>query len=167
MIVDHAGRLHEGVADCAADEAEAALLQVLAHGIRLRCRGRNLLQVFPSVLSWFAAHKAPDIAVETPEFPLRDEEHFRIVDRRLDLEAVADNAGILEQSSDFLPAEACDFLSIKSGESAAVVLALLEYGVPTQTRLRAFEDEEFEPFAVVMDRDAPLVVVIGDFEFVD
>src|SRR5690606_30017005 len=40
VIVDHAGRLHERVADRAADEAEPALPQRLAHRVRLgRRRG--------------------------------------------------------------------------------------------------------------------------------
>jgi len=34
MIIDHSGRLHEGVADCRADELEAAFLEGFAHGIR-------------------------------------------------------------------------------------------------------------------------------------
>ena len=34
MVIDHAGGLHERVADCGADEAEAATLQVLAHDVR-------------------------------------------------------------------------------------------------------------------------------------
>src|ERR1700761_8080021 len=35
MFIDHANRLHEGVADGGADEAEAALLERLAHRIAL------------------------------------------------------------------------------------------------------------------------------------
>src|SRR5690242_18216264 len=33
MVIHHAGRLHEGVADRRANEAEAALLQVAAHPV--------------------------------------------------------------------------------------------------------------------------------------
>ncbi len=35
VVVDETARLHEGVANGGADEAETALLQVLAHGVRL------------------------------------------------------------------------------------------------------------------------------------
>ena len=33
VVVDHAGGLHEGVADGGTDEAEAAALKVFAHGV--------------------------------------------------------------------------------------------------------------------------------------
>ena len=33
VIVDHPDRLHEGVADRAADELETSSLQILAHGV--------------------------------------------------------------------------------------------------------------------------------------
>jgi len=36
MLIDHSDRLHEGVADCRADEFEAAFLEVFAHSVRLR-----------------------------------------------------------------------------------------------------------------------------------
>ena len=39
VIVDHAGRLHEGVADAGADELEAVRFQILAHGIGQRGAG--------------------------------------------------------------------------------------------------------------------------------
>ncbi len=38
--------------------------------------------------------------------------------------------------------------------------------IPTQTRLGAFKDEEFEEHLVVMDRDRPFFIVIRDGEFV-
>ena len=41
MIVDHARRLHEGVADCRADEFESASQQIAAHGVGLS-RSRRL-----------------------------------------------------------------------------------------------------------------------------
>ena len=48
--------------------------------------------------------------------------------------------------------------------SAAIILAFLEDGVPAQTRLRAFEDEKLEKFRIIMDRNAPLGIVIGGFQ---
>lgn len=36
VVVDEACRLHEGVANCRADELEAAFLEDLAHSIRFR-----------------------------------------------------------------------------------------------------------------------------------
>src|SRR5581483_7896926 len=42
VVVDHARRLHEGVTDRRADEAEAAALQILAHRPRFLRLGRDL-----------------------------------------------------------------------------------------------------------------------------
>src|ERR1700740_3263649 len=55
-------------------------------------------------------------------------------------------------------------LSIKAVKRAPVIRALREDGVPRQPGLRAFQDEELEELAVVPDRHAPLLVVVGDGE---
>ncbi len=72
MVVDHAGGLHQCVADCGADEAEAALGQVFAQRVGLfRLRGNFAC---PGVLDWLAVHEAPDVGVETAEFLLNFQE---------------------------------------------------------------------------------------------
>ena len=43
VIVDHPGRLHMRVANRRADELEAALFQVLAHGVGLGAGGRVIV----------------------------------------------------------------------------------------------------------------------------
>src|SRR5882762_899579 len=54
--------------------------------------------------------------------------------------------------------------SIKPVKCAPVIRALGEDGVPRKPGLRAFQDEELEELAVVADRHAPLLVVVGDGE---
>jgi len=54
--------------------------------------------------------------------------------------------------------------SIKPVKCAPVILALGEDRVPRKPGLRAFQDEELEELAVVPDRHAPLLVVVGDGE---
>src|ERR1700758_3473720 len=39
VVIDHADRLHEGVADSGTNKVEAAFLQILAHGIGFRSAG--------------------------------------------------------------------------------------------------------------------------------
>ena len=46
----------------------------------------------------------------------------------------------------------------------AVVLALTQDGRPTQSGLRALQDEELKEPPVVADRDAPLQVMVGPIE---
>ena len=79
MIVDQAHRLHERVDGGGADEAPAALLEVAGEGLRV-------------VIT-------PD---EVGEGLLLGEldRALGVVDRRLDLAAVADDAGVLEQALD-------------------------------------------------------------------
>jgi hypothetical protein len=78
MVVDHAGGLHVGVADRAADEPEAALFQGLAHCVRFRCDGRHLARLAPSVRFGAAADKLPDVVVEAAELALYCEKRFAL-----------------------------------------------------------------------------------------
>src|SRR6266699_1836593 len=91
MIVDHAGRLHQRVADGRTDKLESALNQITAHGVGFRCARRHLSHspptidsrsparsvashatnaVYPAasparrVLLRLATHKTPEICVE-------------------------------------------------------------------------------------------------------
>src|SRR5437879_6424336 len=89
VVVHEPGGLHEGVADGGAHEAEAALLEVAAHGVRLRGARRDLLEAPARVLERGAAHELPDVAVEAAELLLHREEGPRVRDRGLDLEPVA------------------------------------------------------------------------------
>ena len=47
VIVHHSNRLHERIADRAADKPEAPPLQFLAHGIRLGSLGSKILNGLP------------------------------------------------------------------------------------------------------------------------
>src|SRR3989442_12595840 len=67
MVVDHADRLHVGIADGRADELEAALREILAQRIGLHRLHRHLVAAVDQRLSF---HKAPDISVEAAELLL-------------------------------------------------------------------------------------------------
>src|ERR1051326_9534853 len=92
MIVDHAGRLHVRVTDRRADEGKAAALELAAHRVGLLGASRNLLWRAKPISLRLAAGELPDKAVEAAEFLLYDEKRARVLDRRLDLQAVADDA---------------------------------------------------------------------------
>ena len=100
MVVDHAGRLHVGVDDGRADEAEASLLQVLANRLGERRRGGDLLQAPPRVLDRRAVDERPDVAGEAALLLLHLEEGLGVGDRGPHLEPVAHDAGIGEQRLD-------------------------------------------------------------------
>ena len=102
VVVDQAHRLHEGVDRRGPDEAPAAPLQVLRQRDRLGRLAR-------------AARGRPPVGLEAPD--VRGERALLldqldgapgVVDRRLDLAAVADDPGVGEQALDVVVAEAGD-----------------------------------------------------------
>src|SRR4051812_11062796 len=85
----------------------------------------------------------------------------RVADRRLDLAAVTDDAGVGEESIDVAFAEASHALEVEAGERLAEALALAQDCQPREPRLEALQAELLEQPLVVGDREAPLRVVIG------
>src|SRR5436190_21747787 len=77
MIVDEARSLHESVDDRRADEAKAALLQILRQGVGYRCAGGHGFQRSTPMLERRAAHEGPDITVEGAEFALHLQKRLR------------------------------------------------------------------------------------------
>ena len=59
-----------------------------------------------------------------------------------------------------------DDVGIELIEDLAVALALAQDRVPAQAGLRALQDEELEDGAVVVQRDAPLLVVVAHGQLV-
>src|SRR4249920_932612 len=75
-----------------------------------------------------------------------------------------DDARVGEQAPAFARAVTGDLFHVEAGERTPVVLALGEDRVPGKPRLRALEREAFEELSIVVHRDAPLLVVVGDGE---
>ena len=124
----------------------------------------QLAELLPRADDRGVVDERPHVRVEAAEVGLHLEDALRVVDRRLDLAAVAHDAGVAEQSFDVAFGERGDGGGIEPGEGGAVSLALVEDRAPAQARLRAFEGEELEVLGVVVRRHPPLVVVIGDHE---
>jgi len=162
VIVDHAYGLHEGVADGRSHELEAAAQQIFAHGVGLGCSRGKRPKRPPFIHFRLPADELPDVLIETAELFLDSEESFGIFDRGRNLQLVANDARIAKQFGDFSPVVARDFFRIESVERAAVVFPLIQDSVPAQSGLRAFEYQEFEQHAIVVEWDAPLFVVIAD-----
>src|SRR5438094_10601114 len=90
VVVDEPRRLHERVADRRPDEAEAALLQVLAHRLRLSGRSRDIGELLPPIHQRLAVDEAPQVVAQALEFEYAP----GVVDRGLDLQAVPNDARI-------------------------------------------------------------------------
>ena len=161
VVIDHADGLHEGIADRRSDEGEAAPLEILAHGAgNLRLR-RHLAHRLEAVLLRLVPDEAPDILGKTPELLLHFQEDLRVPDRPLDLEPVADDAGVDEQTLDLLRPEAGDLRRIEATEDLAIAVAFPQHRDPCEPRLGALQNQELEERAVVPERHPPLLVVIG------
>ena len=95
--------------------------------------------------------KAPEEGVEGTEFLLDLQYGAGIGDRGRDLEAVADDAAILQQAFALGRAIGGDRGDIEVGVSATVVFPFLQDRQPAQTRLCSFEDEHLEEALVVVE----------------
>ena len=144
MVVYHSGGLHVGIDDGAADELEAAALEVLADRIGVLRAGGHLLHELPGILDGLAAGESPDVQVKAAEFLLHCKERAGIDNRGLDLEPVAHNCRVLQQLVDPRLVVARNLFRVESAESLAIALALVEYGGPGQSGLRALQDQELE-----------------------
>ena len=101
-------------------------------------------------------------AASEPSRSTSSRARLRVVDDRLDLAAMADDALVLEQALDVALREARDPVEIEVMEGGAEILALGEDGAPAQARLEALEAQLLEQAPVVVDREAPFGVVIAE-----
>src|SRR5262249_15063407 len=143
-------------------ELESAPSQVSAHGLRLRGFCRKIVVVLPSVLDGTAADEAPKISIKAAKFLLHLQVGSSVLDRRLYLKPVSDDAGIGEQLHDPLRCEPRNRVRLEVRESGPVAIAFLENCFPAQSGLGALQHQEFEETAVIVLRHAPFLVMITD-----
>src|SRR5258708_8733679 len=72
---------------------------------------------------------------------------------------------MFEQLRGLPPVVAGHLLHLETVKCDAVVCPLVENGLPAQTRLRAFQNEELKEHAVVVDWYAPFLIVIANHQF--
>ncbi len=144
MIVDHAHGLHERITDRAADEREAASLEVFTHRVGFVAACRHFRKLRPVVLLRQADDEAPDVLIEGAELLLHFKKGLRVAHRRGDLEPVANDAGIRQKFGDLFVFVAGYDTRIETIECDSVVLTLFENRFPTQSRLGTFEDQKLE-----------------------
>src|SRR6266481_5735875 len=152
VVVHQTGGLHERVDNCRTDKPKAALLQIFAQGRRQRRHGWQLLVLFPFVLNGRTAHELPHVFVEAPNLLLHLKERLSVRHRCGNFQTVADNFRIGEEFARFLDIKSCYFFRIKPRVNFLVAGSLLQNRVPTQARLRAFQNQKFKPLMIVVDR---------------
>ena len=99
-------------------------------------------------------------AGEGAELVAQHEQAARVLDRRVDLQPVADDARVTEQPSPLAPAVGRDARHVEAVVGVDEGGTLLEDGQPGEPGLIDLEHEPFEELPVVADREAVLAVVI-------
>ena len=162
MVIHHPGGLHLGINDGGTDELESPLLEIPAYQVRQWGFGGHFLERFQFIAYGLPIDESPNVPVEGSKPLPNDDESLGIADCRVDFEPVADYSTVLEQGCDFTGIVFRDFIIIEVVKRPAEVFPLIQDGAPAQAGLKAFEDQEFEQFPVVMDRSAPfLIMVLG------
>ncbi len=157
VVHDHARGLHQRITNGRSDESKSSFLQAFAHRQRLGRDGRHFGAVLEMVDDGFVAHERP-------------EERHRVFQRQpglgvaaggLELEAVADDAGVEHQFIDFGVAHLRYPLYIEAVQHLPVTLAFAQNGDPGQPGLEPFEQKQLEQTLRIAQRRAPLLIVIS------
>src|SRR4026209_569864 len=98
VVVHHADRLHERVADRRANEFESALQEITAQRVRLGSLRRDLRRYPPSIDPGRSPDEPPDVGGEAAKLLLNREDAPPAAHRAIDLQPVANDPGILQQS---------------------------------------------------------------------
>ena len=130
MVVDHAYRLHVRVHRSRSHEGETSHPQIGRETIGCGGRLRHPRCVRPGVDDGPAIHETPDIGVEAPEFLGNREEGASILDRRLDLSPVPDNARVQEELFDSRRGESGQLRGIETGVGGATSSLALSLSLP-------------------------------------
>ena len=166
MIIHHADRLHERIADGRADKFETALEQVFTHGIGFFGRHRNVLHWFNFVIHLLPADKLPNIGIKRAEFFLNLQKLFSILDCRGNFEAIADNASISKKPFNIFRSIMSNNFCVKSTECFAVIFTFIKDCLPRESCLGTFQNKKFEKCIVIMRRHAPFFVMVFYHELI-
>jgi hypothetical protein len=125
VIVHQAHRLHERINRRRPHERPATPLEILAQGRGFRRapeRGQRLARDVSGAGLRFGL-PLPEERRQRSEFVTQLRGAFRVIDRRLNFSAMADDAGVAEQTRDVARAEASDLVDVEVGERRAKVRA--------------------------------------------
>ena len=92
------------------------------------------------------------------------EKDAAVRDARLDLAAVADDARILHERIYLCCVECGDALREKALVGTAEILALVQDRRPREPRLKRLQEEELIECVIVVERDAPLLIMVLDID---
>jgi hypothetical protein len=100
VIVDHSCCLHERIPDAGAHDVNPRFFMSLLTASEFFGRCRDIGNPSAPVLHRCSTREPPDIDIEGPELLPDLEESLRVLDRRSDLQAIADDARVLQMVCD-------------------------------------------------------------------
>src|SRR5262245_52634364 len=106
----------------------------------------------------------PEVLRQRSEFLAQFDGALGVVDRRLDLAAMANDAFVAQQPADIASRVTRDAVDVEAGKRAAEVLPFPQDRDPAQARLKAFETDLLEQTRVVFHALTPFMIVILDVE---
>jgi hypothetical protein len=166
MVVDHSDGLHEGITDRRTDEAKAFLFQIAAHGIGLLRRGWNLSEILPVIDDRLMIDELPEVCIKASMSLLNSEKGPGVLYGGFNLQTIANYARICQQLLLSSCGKSRDFLGIEILKGFAIILAPLQNSQPTESCLRALQQQNFKQPLVFVNRNAPLAVVILHVEII-
>ncbi len=107
-----------------------------------------------------SADKTPDIGVESSKLMSDGEKRPRIFHAALDLEAVPDNSIVRKEPADPRRGKPRHGVGVEVRKGPPVPVAPRENRQPAQSRLGSLESQHLEEFAVFVDGNPPLAIVI-------
>lgn len=140
VIHDHARSLHQRITNGRTHKSEAGFFQAFAHLHRLGCDGRH----FAAILEMIDLRYIPDKGPEKRHRVFQHQPGLGIAPGSIELEAIADDAGIEHQFFDFSVAHLRHTLHVEAIHHLAIVLAFAQHGDPGKPGLEPFEQKQLE-----------------------
>src|SRR5258705_4056186 len=129
VVVYQSNSVHEGIANGRADKLKAATAQVFAHCVRFVRVGRHASSAFS--LLWNTSDELPYVTIEGAKLLRRSQERLCILNGRCNLQAIANDAGVLQQLLTLALVVTSHLGRIKAAKSCAIAFALVEDDLPT------------------------------------
>jgi hypothetical protein len=164
VVVYQARCLHVTVADGWTHKLEASPFQLSAHGTGLLGFSRHLRERFEDVVDGFAAHEFPDELVEAAEFALDFKEVLGVGYSGVNFCAVLYHAIRSHEASEVARGVLCDFFWVEVVKRCAEPRSPLQNESPREPSLKRIQNQKLKMFGVVVDGDAPLLIVVPDIE---
>lgn len=132
--------------------------------VRFFGRWRDFSERLVCVLDGSSTNKPPDVFVERTELFLDFQALSCIGNRGINFEAIANNARVAKKTLHISFVITSYLRWVEAVECLAVIFALVQNGLPRESRLCTFQHEKFKEGPIIMRWDAPFFVMVLNHE---